>query len=86
MPALLVQTKPFNPCSCKLMRSRRITHAHAFSSVQTRRFDATLLSQVDKINARYPWGRKRDVVFGRFSPYKRMAPAGLPGLLKKGAG
>ena len=54
--------------------------------MQTRRFEATLLSQVDKINARYPWGRKRDVVFGRFSPYKRMAPAGLPGLLKKGAG
>jgi len=34
-------------------------------------FDGGLLAIAPKLNREYPWGSKKDVVFGRFSPYLR---------------
>ena len=34
---------------------------------QTKRYNASLLSQIDNINRHHVWPRKRDVVFGRFT-------------------
>ncbi|KAG2487165.1 hypothetical protein HYH03_014147 [Edaphochlamys debaryana] len=52
----------------------------------TRNFTTSLLERAAEFNAVRPWARKNASLFGRFSPYHRHVPLGLPPLQREGLG
>jgi hypothetical protein len=54
--------------------------------LQMKRYTQNLLSRVSDINAEHPWSSKEEVLFGRFSQYKRIIHTGIEEVQRVGVG